>query len=192
MTFRELVTRNRSYRRFFENEAVSEAVLRELANLARLSPSGGNLQSLRYLLACDPARNALIFPHLAWAGYLKEWGGPKEGERPAAYILILNDKTLRPDAEVDVGIVAQTMMLGAAEQGLAGCMIGSIQREPLRRVLKLPDRYDIALVLALGKPREKIVLETAVNGAVKYWRDDQDVHHVPKRPLGEIVLPWPA
>jgi nitroreductase len=80
-------------------------------------------------------------------------------------------------------------MLGARERGLAGCMLGSINRKLLRDLLNVPEHLKILLVLAIGKPNEKIVLETLEpDGSVRYWRDSEDVHHVPKRKLEDIVV----
>jgi nitroreductase len=186
---RDLVLKNRSYRRFHEERAISRETLVALVDLARLSPSGGNMQALRFILACDPAANGRIFPYLAWAGYLKEWGGPQAGERPSAYIVILHDKTIRANAGVEPGIAAQTMALGAVEQGLGACMLGAIQRDALRASLSIPEQYEIALVLALGAPAETIVLEqVGPEGEIKYWRDAAGVHHVPKRSLDDIII----
>jgi nitroreductase len=185
-----LIRSNRSFRRFYQNEAISLNTMKELVNLARLSASGANLQPLKYILAHDPSKNAKIFSCLAWAGYLKDWPGPEEGERPAAYIIILGDKEISQNFGCDHGIAAQSILLGAREKGLGGCMIGSIQRDRLRALLNIPDTFDILLVLALGKPKEKVVLEEAAAGeSIKYWRDAQGVHHVPKRRLADIILP---
>lgn len=186
--FHQLVMKNRTFRRFDPKVRLCRSLLRGLVDLARLSASGGNVQPLKYMLSCEPKRNARIFPCLAWAGYLKHWPGPAEGERPSAYIIILGDTTLSRNGGYDPGIAAQSIMLGAAARGLGGCMIGSIQRDRLRRVLNLPERYDILLVLALGKPAETVVLENVKGGDIKYWRDSRGRHHLPKRPLKEIIL----
>jgi nitroreductase len=184
-----LITGNRSFRRFYENEAVSLDTLKWLVNLARLSASGANLQPLKYYLAHEPAPNAGIFSCLAWAAYLQDWPGPKAGERPAAYIVILGDQDISRNFGCDHGIAAQSILLGAREKGLGGCMIGSIHRERLRELLEIPPNLEILLVLALGKPREKVVLEEIAPGeSIKYWRDGQGVHHVPKRRLADIIL----
>lgn len=189
MTMKELMTNNRSYRRFYENEAVAPEVLRELVDLARVASSGANLQPLKYILSCTPERNARIFPCLAWAGYLQHWSGPEEGERPSAYIVMLGDKDIASGFGCDHGIAAQTILLGAAEQGLGGCMIGSVRREQLREALDIRERFEILLVLALGKPREQVILEPMpADGSVKYWRDEKGVHHVPKRSLDDIIV----
>ena len=186
---RDLIQRNRSYRRFYQDAAIDIRTMRELVDLARLSPSGANLQPLKYLLSCDPQTNARIFPYLAWAGYLKDWPGPREGERPAAYIVMLGDNEITSSFGCDHGIAAQSILLGATEQGLGGCIIGSVDRQGLRKTLAIPSRYEILLVLALGKPKETVVLETAgQNGDVSYWRDLKQVHHVPKRPLEDIII----
>ncbi len=184
-----LVLRNRSYRRFDESRPVSRETLRELVDLARHTPSAANRQPMKYVLSCDPETNARIFPTLAWAGYLPDWPGPVPGERPTAYIVLLIDETITKDWWCDDGIAAQTIYLGAVERGLGGCMIGNVQREKLRAALAIPEHLRIRLVLALGVPVETVVLEPLPpDGDVRYWRDAQGVHHVPKRSLDEIIL----
>ena len=186
---RDLVVENRSYRRFYQDTTVSIGTLRELVDLARLSASGANRQPLKYVLSCDPRTNALVFATLAWAGYLKDWSGPEEGERPAAYIIILGDKTIAQSFGVDHGIAAQSILLGATEMGFGGCIIGSVRRAELSQAMAIPAEYEILLVLALGKPKETVVLEDlGPGGDIKYWRDEQAIHHVPKRSLEEIIV----
>jgi len=184
----ELIRRNRSYRRFQENRSVDKETLQELVNLARLSPSAANLQPLKYIISNTPERNSLVFPCLAWAAYLKDWPGPQEGERPSAYIIILGDTEIAKNFWCDHGIAAQSILLGATERGLNGCIIGSVQKEKLRGLLNVPERYEILLVIALGVRKETVVIEEMKAGDVKYWRDAKGVHHVPKRPLTEIIL----
>jgi len=186
---RDLVVRNRSCRRFDEEFAIERETLENLVDLARLSPSAANAQPLKYILSCTPEKNARIFPHLAWAAYLKDWPGPAEGERPAAYIIILSDTEIGDAFGCDHGIAAQSILLGAVEQGLAGCMIGSIDRKALGAALHIAPRHKILLVVALGKPRERAVVEeVGPRGDIKYWRDENGVHHVPKRARDEIVI----
>lgn len=189
MKLAELVRQSRSYRRFFQEEPVSLETLRGLVELARLCPSASNRQPLRYILSNDPPKNATIFACLAWAGYLRDWPGPAEGERPSAYIVILNDSQASQSPGCDHGIAAQTILLGAAELGLGGCMLGAVRREKLRAALKIDRRYEILLVLALGRPKETVALEAlGADGDIRYWRDEQQVHHVPKRALEDLIL----
>lgn len=186
---KDLIIRNRSYRRFYQEATIELETLRELVDLARFSPSAGNLQPLKYILSCDPQKNALIFPYLSWAGYLRDWPGPCEGERPSAYVIILGDKEISQSFGCDHGIAAQTILLGATEKGLGGCIIGSVDRQGLRKALEIPPRYEILLVLALGKPKETVVIETVGStGDIKYWRNSEGIHHVPKRPLEDIII----
>ncbi|MFH1639296.1 MAG: nitroreductase family protein [Chloroflexota bacterium] len=186
---KDLILRNRSYRRFDQSVAIDRQTLMELVDLARCSASAGNRQPLKYILSATPEKNARIFPQLAWAGLLKDWKGPAEGEKPAAYIIILGDKEISGSFGVDHGIAAQSILLGAVERGLGGCMIGNVRKDELRKSLEIPERYEILLAIALGKPGEKVVLETVgTNGDTSYSRDSSDVHHVPKRRLEEIVL----
>lgn len=186
---KDIICKNRSYRRFYEGHSIDEETLMELIDLARLSPSGRNIQALKYMLSCDREKNELIFPQLAWAGYLKDWQGPSSGERPSAYMVILGDKDLSRSFDTDLGIAAQSILLGAVEKGLGGCMIGSVNRIELRRVLNIPEQYEILLVIALGKPKENVIIETLEpEGNVKYWRDSEGNHHVPKRRLEDIII----
>ncbi len=185
----DLIVKNRSYRRFNQQTDVSMETLRSLVNLARLSASGANLQPLKYILVSGSEINADVFPHTRWAGYLKDWDGPPEGERPAAYIIILGDTAVQPSFGCDHGIAAQSIMLGATERGLGGCILGALDRRGLRETLEIAERYEILLALALGEPKEKVVLEeVGSDGDIKYYRDEDNVHHVPKRALEDIIL----
>ena len=186
---KDLISKNRSYRRFYQEIPVTTETLKELLDLARLSPSASNRQPLKYYLSNTPETNEKIFPCLAWAGYLQEWPGPKEGERPGAYIIMLGDSRITNNYFCDHGIAAQSILLGAVEKGLGGCIIGSVNREKLRENLKIPSHFDILQVLALGKPKEIVVIEPlSANGDIKYWRDQNDVHHVPKRALDDLII----
>ncbi len=186
---KDLISKNRSYRRFDESSQINHNQLMELVDLARLSSSGSNLQPLKYYLSNEQEKNDLIFSTLAWARYLKDWDGPAEGERPSAYIIILGDKDISEKFEVDSGIAAQSILLGAAEKGLGGCMFGSVSREKLRKLLNISSQYEILYVLALGRPVEKVQIdEVDKSGSIEYWRDENQIHHVPKRSLSEIVI----
>ena len=186
---RDLVLSNRSCRRFHEHVPISMDTLKECIDLARLTASSGNKQPLKYILCCDRQMNEKVFPLLAWAGYLKDWPGPAAGERPAAYVIVLGDRQITESFGCDHGIAAQTILLAVTEKGFGGCIIASIQKETLMRVLDVPERCEILLVIAIGKPKEKVVLEnTRATNDIKYWRDEQSVHHVPKRPLDEVIV----
>ncbi|MDP4091161.1 MAG: nitroreductase family protein [Bacillota bacterium] len=186
---RELIKTNRTYRRFYEEVKIDRGTLEELIDLARLSSSGANLQPLKYIISYTDDKNNIIFPHLRWAGYLKDWDGPVVGERPAAYILMLLDKNISKSPMWDHGIACQSILLGAAEKGLGGCMFGSIDRAGLMNALNIPEDYELLLTIALGKPKEEVVLEEIKDPKeIKYWRNEKGVHHVPKRKLQDLIL----
>lgn len=186
---KELILKNRSYRRFYEEEKIPTEILKGFIDLARLSPSARNLQPLKYFISNDVETNNKIFPNLAWAGYLKDWDGPTVGERPSAYIIILGDKEISNNFGIDPGICAQSILLGAVEKGFGGCIIGSVNKERVKEVLNIHERFEILYVIALGKPKEIIVLEDVVDEKeIKYWRDDKKVHHVPKRKLNSLII----
>ncbi|MBL0732493.1 MAG: nitroreductase family protein [Desulfosarcina sp.] len=185
----DLIKKNRSCRRFHQEYDINPETLNDLVNLARLSASAANLQPLRYILSCDASTNSEIFSCLAWAAYLKDWPGPVEGERPAAYIIMLGDTDLAKDFWCDHGIASQSILLGAREKGLAGCIIGLIDKEKIRKALKIESQYKIMLVLAIGKPKEEAAIEkVGADGDIKYWRDANQIHHVPKRALQDIII----
>ena len=186
---KDLVQSNRSYRRFDHSAPVSMQTLEELVQLARLCPSAANKQPLRFILSTAPADNDAIFACLKWAAYLTDWSGPAPSERPSAYIVMINTSKDWDFAKFDLGIMAQTMLLGAVEKGLGGCMIGALDREKLHTHLSLQAGMDVSLVLALGKPVEDVrIVDVPDDGSIKYYRDDAGVHYVPKRSLVELTL----
>lgn len=183
-----LLQSNRSYRRFDESHRISEDKLKYLISLTRYAASGRNAQPLKYLLVNDKTLCDALFPFTSWAGYLKTWDGPAEGERPAAYILVLKDFAISSNIYCDDGIAIQTIMLGATEKGLGGCIIGAFNKQQVIDLFTIPERFEPLYILALGKPAERVVLEDIQNDDVRYWRDMEDVHHVPKRTTDELIL----
>lgn len=185
---KDLLQKNRSYRRFDHSVRLSRADLAEWVELTRYCASARNAQGLKYRLVTEEAEGAKVFETLAWAGYLKEWAGPAEEERPVAYLIQLLDTRIEENCLCDDGIQAQTILLGAVEKGFGGCIIKAFKNDILRTILELPDYMKIMYVIALGKPVEKIVLEEIGDGDYKYWRDATGTHHVPKRTLEELIF----
>lgn len=186
---KRLVQSGRSYRRFDHGVAVSMQTLEELVELARFCPSAANRQPLRFILSTAPVDNEAIFASLKWAAYLSDWDGPEPAERPTAYIVMLNTAREWEFARFDLGIMAQTMLLGAVERGLGGCMIGALDREKLRAHFALSPDLEVSLVLAIGKPVEEVrIVDLPEDGSIRYYRDDAGVHYVPKRSLDELIL----
>ncbi|MCK5542867.1 MAG: nitroreductase family protein [Desulfobacterales bacterium] len=189
MSFFELVKNNRSCRRFDYSVKVDQKMLAELVDLARMSASAGNMQPLKYVLSADEQKNKEIFSCLKWAAYLTDWKGPEPLERPTGYIVILGDKTIATNFWCDHGIAAQTILLGARDIGFAGCIFAAINHPKLKNVLKLDDNFEILLVIAVGKPVEEVKIEKVkADGDIKYFRDKNLVHHVPKRGLDDVIL----
>lgn len=190
MKFLDLVTRNRSYRRFDEKVRIPESELQEMIEAARRAASGANLQPLRYHLTADKAEADRLYPLLKWAGYLSDWDGPAEGERPTAYITVVRDTEVKDVAsKTDAGIAMQTILLRAVEGGYGGCIFASINRPEWAKVIGLDGRYEIMNVIALGVPVEQVVLEEAEDQSdIKYYRDEKQVHHVPKRKIDDLLI----
>lgn len=189
MTLKDMVYQCRSYRRFDQKVKISTTDLKELVDMARMTASTANSQALKFAIYNTEEENDKIFKTLGWAGALPDWDGPEEGERPSAYIIILEDLALGSNKLVDTGITAQTMVLGAVEKGYGGCMLMNVKRGELAEALSIDrEKYAINLVLALGKPIETVkVVALEPDGNVKYYRDENQVHYVPKRSLEEIL-----
>ncbi|HYW94574.1 MAG TPA: nitroreductase family protein [Bacteroidales bacterium] len=189
---KELFTRNRSYRRFHQDVNIPLSDLEDMIDNARLSASGRNAQPLKYILINDKDICTEVFPLLAWAGFLKDWDGPVEGERPSAYIIQMHDTEIAGGYFCDDGIAAQAIMLTAVEKDFGGCIIASVRREALAELLHIPAHLRVLHVFALGKPKEMVVIDDMKDGDIRYWRDEDNVHHVPKRPLSEIIINIPS
>ena len=183
----DLIKANRSYRGFKQDVRPTCAQLREFVECAEFSASAGNRQPLKFFLSCGEATNEAILEQVAVGALLKpERVLPYKGKEPTAYIVICVDSTISQNAAVDVGIAAQSILLAATEAGFGGCMIGAFRPE-VKQALNLSENLNPALIIALGVPDEEIVLEYAENG-VKYYRDEAEVHHVPKRSLEELII----
>lgn len=182
-----LVHDNRSVRRFEQSRPLTEQTLRELVELARLTPCHRNAQQLRFRLVSAAGEMEAIFPHLTFGAALGAEGRPREGQRPAAYIVVATEAEAIPFLWCDVGAACQSMLLGACARGLSGCILGGIKREAVAQALALPPGLQILAVLALGYPAERVVLEPAREGQLKYWREREE-HHVPKLGLDDIII----
>lgn len=185
---KELVLKNRSYRKFYAHKLVSAEKLSSLIDLARNTPSSKNFQPLKYILVSTKTDSDKVFTTLGWAKHLKDWPGPALAERPPAYIIQLLDTELSQQADVDAGISAQTILLGAVEMGLGGCIIRTVDREKLNTYYQLPENLKIIQVIAIGVPMQEIQLVDMPAGGQSNYYEIGNIHYVPKRSLQEIIV----
>ncbi len=190
--FKEIVEKNRSYRGFDESVKVSEEQLKELVGLTRFVASGGNQQPLKYRLIFDSAEVSKMNELTRWGKMLPDIQLPHPGQYPTAYIMIVVDTDIckNPDAAgTDVGIAAQTILLGAVEMGLGGCMIGNFDKKAAAEVLCKKSNHVPVLTVAIGKPAETVkIVDVGAEGSTRYYRDENDVHYVPKRRLEDLIV----
>jgi Nitroreductase len=187
--FKELVKQNRSYRRFHGDKMIEKETLMDLVDIARITPSTKNQQCMRYRLVNESAENASVYTTLGWAGFFKDWNGPVESQRPTAYIVTLREKSVCTPLNFDDGIVAQTITLAAAEVGLGCCILQNCKWRELFSLLNIDEeKYAFSCVIAIGYPLEEVCLEEMKDDDVKYWRTEDEVHHVPKRKLEDIII----
>lgn len=188
-SFKDLVLQNRSYRGYDNNIRQTREELTELVDHARLMPSTKNVQPLKYFLAYEEEIVDQIQVHTKWAGVLSDLTLPLPGTKPTSFIVVLQDTDIESALYLkDVGIVAATITLAAAEAGLGCCMIGAYNAAGVKEAMQLPENLSPTLVIAIGKPDEKVVLTDAADGKIEYYRDENNVHYVPKRRLEDIIL----
>ncbi len=191
---KDLVLKNRSYRLYDESFVMSREDLLGLVDVARFCASTTNKQALKFYITCDREEVESILPLTRWAGMLPQRGLPDEGKHPSAFIIVCVDRDIQPDPAnkwigYDAGIAAQSMLLAAAEKGLGGLMIGNVKFDELSALLKLPENMKPILAVAFGKPAEDVrLVDIPADGSTKYYRDENDVHYVPKRSLEELVI----
>ena len=186
----DMVKASRSQRSFVPDRKIPHDILVDFCNTARFCPAAMNMQVLKYKIVDDRATVSALLGVTRWASSLDK-KLPPEGHGPSAFIVLCHDTTVaerKPIFMIDVGIAAQTIMLSACEMGYGGCIIGSGNEQTLSEVLSLPEHLAPVLLLGLGVPEEEVVLTEAVDGMTKYYRDENDTHFVPKRPLDEIII----
>jgi nitroreductase len=189
MTLQKLFLRARSYRSFDPSVRISDETLRSFVACARLASSSRNLQAVRFRLVSNNEECARVFPLTRWAGYLADMEIPPKGHEPTAYIVLCIDTELAtvPSFQKDIGICAQSLLLAATEEELGGCMIGSFNAKEVSDALAIPEYLSPQLILALGKPDERVEITEAENGNICYYREN-GVHYVPKRSLEELII----
>jgi len=189
MEFIERVKEARTCRRYAGNKPLPVGTLEYLVDCAHLTPSGKNAQPLRYAIVEQPESCATVYSALRWAGALKDWDGPEEAERPTGYIILCAPKTAGPLTSIDLGISAQTINLAAQDKGLATCMLVSFNPTIIAPLIKLPEDMSILLVMSIGYPvEERHIASVPESGKLTYWRDEKQVHYVPKLALKDVIF----
>lgn len=189
MDFKTMITEARSCRRFAEQKAVSAEEFEWLVDCARLIPCARNQQALRYVVVNSKEGRDIMRQSLVWAGSLRDWDGPEEGECPAGYIVICVEEGAGKLVHIDTGIAGQTIQLAAQSRGLSACMFLSCDPAKVRALLDLPAPWTVGLVIAIGHAGEKrIIDDVPENGNLEYWRDEESTHHVPKLKLSQVFF----
>jgi len=186
---KDLVNKNRSYRKFNSKRKINNGELLELIDLARITASSKNKQPLKYKIITEKKDLDFVFEQLSWAWYLKDWKGPLESERPTAYIVVFLDKDINDNAFIDVGIASQTILLGAVEKGLGGCIVRTINHYKMQEYFNFAENLDLIQVIALGEPAQEVeTVAIEKSGSIEYFENEEKSHFVPKRSLSEIVI----
>jgi len=173
--------------RLFKQDSVTDELLIEFVEAGRCAPSGANCQPLEYVVVNNPQILDGVFAQLAWAGYIKPKRTPPADLRPVAYIVVLINSDISSKGTEDAAAAIENILLAAWARGVGSCWIGSVKRDELAKNLALPANYNIDSVIALGYPAEEPVMEDCRDDSIKYYLDENDRLHVPKRPLKSIT-----
>lgn len=175
--------------RLYEQKEISGEILLELVECARRAPAAANRQPLEYVIVSESEINARVFECLAWAGYVKPKRNPPADKRPVAYIIVLMNKSIGNDKSnsVDAAAAIENVLVAAQSIGIGSCWLGAIDKDKIREICRVPEGVDIDSVVALGYPAETPVMEDCKDESIKYYLDEDDVLHVPKRTLESIV-----
>jgi len=181
----DAIISRRSIRRF-QQKPITEELLKKFVDAARIAPSAANLQPLEYIIINDKEVCAEIFKTIGWAGYIKPTWAPSEKERPTAYIVILVNDITNKWYLRDVGLASENILLMAESEDIGTCILCNVDRDKIRDILYVPESSHIDSVIALGYKAEHPVM-VDLKDSVKYWRDENEVLHVPKRKSEDVV-----
>ncbi|MFT8314089.1 MAG: nitroreductase family protein [Clostridium sp.] len=188
MSIFETIFKRRTIRSF-KQDAIQVEKLKKLVDAARVAPQAANLQPLKYVIINDEKLLEPIFKTTAWAGYIRPAADPQEGQKPVAYILILVDSEIKKEGyDVDAGAAVENLLLTAVEEGLGTAWLGAIDRKKIKELLNIPDKYILHTLVAIGYPAETPIIEDKKDDSIKYYKDENNVLHVPKRKLEDIVF----
>lgn len=187
MDVEEAIYKRRTIRRF-KQKPIPLEILKKLVDYARVAPAGNNIQAVEYIIVHSEDMREKIFPLLKWAGWLPEKERtPEKGRRPTAYIVVLINTDIKKNADFEEGAAIENILLGAVKEKIGTCWMGSNNREELRKLLKIPDNYEIKHIISLGYPDEESKIDP-YKGSFKYWKDEDGMMHVPKRNLDDIII----
>jgi len=181
----DTILSRRTIRRF-QKKPIKLDLLRRFVNAARLAPSAANLQPLEYFIATEKEICSKIFETIGWAAYITPKWTPGVKERPTAYIVILVKDINNKFYTRDVSLASENIVLAAEEEDIGSCILYNIDRDKIQEILKIPKALNVDSIIALGYKAEHPIVED-LKDSVKYWRDENEVLHVPKRSLEDII-----
>ena len=181
----DAIISRRTIRRF-QKKPIKLDLLRRFVNAARLAPSAANLQPLEYFIVTEKEICSKIFETIGWAAYITPKWTPGVEERPTAYIVILVKDINNKFYTRDVSLASENIVLAAEGESVGSCILFNIDRDKIQEILKIPKTLYVDSIIALGYKAENPVVED-LKDSVKYWRDENEVLHVPKRRLEDII-----
>jgi len=160
MNVKKAIAKRRSIRKY-KDKKVSNFLIKELIDAARLAPSGNNAQPARYFIVKDEdIKRRLKKDKVFKQDFVYEapviivcCGNPEA--YPKAKLEPEFDDLYKIRAVRDVSIASQNLVLRATELGLGTCYIGWGHKDIIKKVLGVPKNYVVPFVITLGYPAER-------------------------------------
>lgn len=185
MELLDIIRKRRTIRSFTKEPVITEK-LKLMIEMARLAPSGANLQPVKYICVNNKEYCDKLFPLTKWAGYTAPKGAPTKEDAPTAYIVVMIDEDIRKDGDNDAAYASENIILTAENEGISSCILGSINRVAIKELFGIKDNLRIHTVIALGYAKQSSEIFD-LEDSVKYYLDENNDFHVPKRKTEEIA-----
>ncbi len=184
-----LLKKNRSYRGYDKRYEVSLEILEKIVAVNELIPSAKNQQALRFLLVTKDSGASFVLDNIKLGGMLAELNLPFKGTEPEAFIIVCSTLPESKMLHIDIGISIQSMLLRAVELGYNGIVIGAFNAKNIQEKFNLD--LQPAMIVAIGKGSEKIMLKSiSIEDEKSYYREN-DIHIVPKISWKELIIHSP-
>jgi nitroreductase len=135
--------------RAYRDKPIPRETIERLLEAGRLAPSAGNSEPWHFITVTHVEKRKTLSKGL-YAKFITQ--------APLA-IVVCGDKKASADwYAVDASLAVENMVLSAVGEGLGTCIVGSFTEADVKALLKIPERFEVIVIIAVGYPREKLDL----------------------------------
>ncbi len=165
MKFLDLVKNRQSVRRY-SSQKIEKEKLKRCLEAARLAPSASNSQPWTFIVVDEPE----LKDKVAQQTYDKVFSFNKfVPQAPTLVVFVIEKPKIitqiggiiksKEYPLIDIGITSEHFCLQAAEEGLGTCMLGWFNEKPIKKLLNIPAKKTIGLIVSVGYPPEDYKLK---------------------------------